>query len=595
MTRNELLERRAERGTPRGASAVWRDANLSLDNASSSLQFNGRKGESHTTWFRLAIGVAALVSAFVAFVPVITNSSSSTTEATRDALPAGADQPEVGPNESEPTGELPDSAGPPPILMDRNAGGSESFELAKIRTRGPSEEGFAPGAQLATPIRVFAHPSDPFDHSIVVVGLGDEGDQRVVLNWDEATLASVTEGVVNEDGQWKVDPSLDLVEVANFETEVGDPAISGWELVYEEINGANFERLQREAELTIVPGDIERLWLNLADAARNSDWTNDADPATERRSAQVAGQQVIFADSRALWLDGGDVFELRVYDYDTQGLRQSVDPEKSLAFLRVASQSEWESQLDESDKTSSLFLRIVERLPVFFLILGIVGLGIYGIYRIVRSGRRWLMLAAVVWIVLMSLAWGWAMTSSPSAVDGIHAIELTGSNYVHGSKLDCGWTISEGRTTCRLDVGDNWLWVDVATEPHERGGVDRCIATYAGEPVGCIDHHVTSSYWPQGVKIEDKSLLAAARADSTVLGGARTFLLGRSEAWIAWAVFVVATVVSLVSVLVGAVMRRRAVPGWWSTLGYSAATFVPLWFAAMFILFFFSLSLGYVD
>ncbi|MCP4225037.1 MAG: sigma-70 family RNA polymerase sigma factor [Actinomycetia bacterium] len=161
----QIFEERARRGTPRGATKVWIDAHLQVENLEPGS--GGRRSDS-TLWFRLALGFCVLVFGF--------------------------------------------------IVADRVGEGTLVEGMSLVRVMGP----FDPDAggidrQPSTQWQVFADLEEPFGNPIVGLEILDGGGFRPWgANLGDDALSTFTSQLVRDGDLWAMDPDSGLVEVATF-------------------------------------------------------------------------------------------------------------------------------------------------------------------------------------------------------------------------------------------------------------------------------------------------------------------------------------------------------------------------------------------
>ena len=195
----DLLERRAERGSPRGSANIWAELQAP---SPTPLPPKG------SAWaFRLAVGVLAAAVGFGVFG--ITNSS--TTETVADVAAPIEDS--VTPSEDT----LPE-----PYLVE---GLSLAFVAQPTDPEFDADDLLGEPGNLPPPksdamndIVIFARSVDDFDGPILGVEVLDDGTTEAwSANLSSTEFASLNAELAQVDGQWTVPADSGLVQVAQFQ------------------------------------------------------------------------------------------------------------------------------------------------------------------------------------------------------------------------------------------------------------------------------------------------------------------------------------------------------------------------------------------
>ena len=202
MSSQDLLERRAERGSTRGAANVWTNAqpNSAIDAPVESSRF---------LRLVLAAGVLAIGS-----IVVLSLRASSETVATEAAESAAA---------TESTTAQPDDGLPLPILVDGAAlidtlPQCLDFRLGceVVDSQGTDFLGNELGIDNRR-TTIYADEDTPFSERVLGVENFDGGFRTWSLNTDDDTHGELVEQVTFEDGEWVLPVDSGLVEVARFD------------------------------------------------------------------------------------------------------------------------------------------------------------------------------------------------------------------------------------------------------------------------------------------------------------------------------------------------------------------------------------------
>lgn len=304
MSPNELLERRAQRGSHRGASQVWADVQ-------SELHDEGNATARSKTGLRIALVLSA--AALIAVAGLAT-------------LPLGDSDSIVVPVTSDEADDV--DPLPAPILIDGmeldrvNKPWNESSDEAPTFSRGSTA-----GDVVST--RVYAGGVDSYDGPVVGVDtLSGGGVNLWSANLSVEELSELTGSIVRDGSTWRLPDEVELVEVAWFEDDPMDMLIEGWQF--------DFRDGAAEATLQAEPGSTNWIWL--ARALRHS----SDEVANTPSSATVLGNDGVVLNDEVLWVEDGFVYRLTASEL-VGGTWELRPAEPVLDRLRVADRAEWES------------------------------------------------------------------------------------------------------------------------------------------------------------------------------------------------------------------------------------------------------------
>lgn len=377
MSVHDLLEERAERGLPRGASTVWAGAHTATRTANPDPIRERRAAPAHSAgWFRLAVGLGAAALLFV----VIARPGSGPSDPSDTVAPDVSRTGEVASQPHEVDGPLPD-----PILVEgmtlEQVG--EPFDPTACCEPDVFDRFFGrePGVdtvdthQEGSQVQIFARPETPFDGPIVGIELLDGGGFRPWgANLGERPLEGFTDQLVRVDGSWAMDPTSGLAEVARFESRIDGWFESGWQFDF--ADGPETATVQAEPD----PGGGEWVWV-----VRLLPRTGDGGPTVQLAASTVFGQPAIVVnDGRdeaddVIWTRGDLVYRFTTgrVEGNTHFSASAVD---EIPRLRLADRAEWADAVAGSGDGSIGFsiliglqlLAVVAWLvsAVFFLIKG---------------------------------------------------------------------------------------------------------------------------------------------------------------------------------------------------------------------------------
>ena len=204
MTGQDLLQRRAERGSPRGAANVWTDAQIE--------QPTHMRAEG--SWvFRLVLAVGTIGVGAVAALSIASSSETATSDI---APPAAVSEGDPSPAEDDlplpifvEGATLQDSL---PACIDFLAG-CVPIPLDDPGMEMPENEFGIRTLQTL----VYADEDDPFSNRVLGIENFEGGFRTWSLNTDQETNDELVEQVVLEGGEWVLPLESGLVEVARFD------------------------------------------------------------------------------------------------------------------------------------------------------------------------------------------------------------------------------------------------------------------------------------------------------------------------------------------------------------------------------------------
>ena len=292
----DLLERRAERGEPRGAANIWAEAQTPIAEPLAS-------GPNPGVWiFRAAVAISILVAGFFLLNGLSDGASSTAT----DEVPRAADS-NVSPGDQ-------DEPLPLPLLVD---GMSLDHVTPPINERFDADELFEPvsssisratfGVDEASRRIVFANPDDPLNDPIMVIDAFAEGGFRpVVVNIDESERQQLIDSASRTGDAWSIGTETGLVSVADFEWEAFILLDLGWQFDF----SSGSDRVTLQA-LAIADNPSLQEWAWLALLLRD-------DVSTELTETSVLDQPGVLLtetfeeriDDEIFWADGNFAYRL---------------------------------------------------------------------------------------------------------------------------------------------------------------------------------------------------------------------------------------------------------------------------------------------
>jgi hypothetical protein len=307
---NDLLEQRAQGGTPRGAADIWAGAH---NRAAGGRGRSWNRAGASRSWFRLAVGLAVI------------------------ALGAAAVN---WPRAGQPTAagrEEDRSAGPDQILID-------GMDLVGVLPPLESTAGVTTFSTTGdgAPARwqVFARPQDPLAGPILAIENLDGGgfDPRGA-NLGDRSLSELTSLLVRQGDSWAIDPDSGLEQVADLTGDTFLALESGWQFDFE--NGADTATWQAE------PHTGDGVWVWLVRLLGRGDQGSTLTPTT------VLGQPGLVLEGddggtgarQVVWEDDQFVYRLTAGELEGDVARQR-DATAIVSRLRPVDRATWEAAVD---------------------------------------------------------------------------------------------------------------------------------------------------------------------------------------------------------------------------------------------------------
>lgn len=405
MTPHDLLERRAERGEPRGANAVW----FAAQPATRALRV-----QSPRTQLVLRLAIGAWLVGLVALAwtgrglteEVDVAQAPNATELSNSADPELATPAPV--ESAEPL--------PAPIVVD-------GMKLARVETpQNPDFDGddiLDPDDRLVTyrqetvvmfgggdrpdSVVVFADPDDRFNGPILGLNLfGDGGFRPWAANTGSGPLSELTDQLRQVDGEWTMSDESGLTEVARFAIDNERLREYGWQFDY--VAGADNVTLQAETASTDgeTPEADEWLWIS-----RNA---REGEAGLTITSTEVLGGDGLLIDlnegrgAEVAWARDGFVY--RMSSSTTSGdrdVQRSAAPD--IERLSEVTRAEWVTAVQGAERVSGVpGFAALFTLPL--LAMAALSIGWFLLRRSFASAGV-LLLTGVVWFVLASSGSTW--------------------------------------------------------------------------------------------------------------------------------------------------------------------------------------------
>lgn len=320
MNTQDLLERRAERGTPRGAANVWADAQPQVQHPT----FNG-------AWlFRF---VVSLMIFGIGLVTVF-----STMDSSFQTIDPTSGEP-VAPTSSEPL--------PRPIFVD-------GLELTKtVRPGHPdfdADDLFGEGDDVlvaedppgsAQEVIVYATADDPFDNPIVAITIFDDGEFRT----SGANLegAGVDQAVV-VDGMPTLPPTSGLVEVARYDTTAIRLDVYGWLFEFSLEDGVVDLRTYTSPEVT-AHGEWPLIAMRLSHQDEDVVTTTQSFDVFDQRGIYISSSNSEFDD--VIWESENLVYTLS--SWGTDSFEEGRDIRSVVPQLREVDRTTWAVAVSDTD------------------------------------------------------------------------------------------------------------------------------------------------------------------------------------------------------------------------------------------------------
>ena len=402
MNLPDLLERRAERGTPRGSANVWANAQPALRSP-----LTNPPGQRSSSWtFRIALAVW-LIGFAIAGVLALGRGDDLET----------ATEPDEPIESSEPL--------PAPILID-------GFDLD--RTGRPLDPDLDADDVLGEPVVqigdttsfgnfdveehvVFADPIDPFNNPIVGLELfADGGFRPWSLHADADELTSILDTVAQRDGEWTISPDTGLVEIDRFSIDPRFLLDAGWQFDFSDGD----EQVTLQAHTTTDAAPIsEWMWVALL-------VDNETPRPQEVTEIEVLGGSGIMLSrgnpeepsDDVFWVDDG--FAYRFGTSTEVGNRLvSENASDSVGLLRVAERSEWVNVVRASGETSSAEI-------VLFSILSVLMISLLVLIVVVVVKGNFRTAVVLVLTLVFSIIWLFVVGGSTGLSSGVIPIIVLG-------------------------------------------------------------------------------------------------------------------------------------------------------------------------
>lgn len=369
MSSNDLFERRATRGSARGAARVWTEAQPHAE------------VKPNFGWSAALLRVA-LVGWIVGFGVI--GLTILDQDAGSSALDAAQD-PEESPSLES------DEPLPQPILVDGMSlrmvsrpfdpgfDGDDILDDLGF-TRSPDSLAEIDSEHSSRQSVIFANPEDPFNGPIIGLELfGGGGFRPWSANTDTKSLEEFTAQLIQQDGAWTIAPESGLVEVARFSGDVYDNLKLGWQFDF----GESDQQLTLQAESSGGPEPASIwVWVNRL----LSDGPSDA-VISEVEVIGNRGMKLDYGPSldtdEVIWADSsGFVYRLTaatISGNTSLQMTASDDAER----LRVVSRTAWVNAVNEAERTPPV--AIVGSVLGAVVVLGLLAsLGYFLIRRVAR-------------------------------------------------------------------------------------------------------------------------------------------------------------------------------------------------------------------
>ncbi len=383
MSNNDLLERRAQRGTTRGAANTWAAAQPQTAPASSGWRPDSR------LWLRLALTLSVLIAGVVVL------------RALSSAGPTELDVADV----SEQDRDRDVATDRDPVLavdhilvdgMDLKLVSRPFDPYAKeFRAESINPSGYF---GQTTGSQVFADPEDPFNNPIIGIdNLEGGGFRPWGANLGDTPLEEFTNQLSQENGAWILSADSGLVEVASFQDDLLDHLKFGWQFDFEQ--GSDTVTWQAE------PHKGEGVWLWVARLLSPSEGA-----PTELRMTEspVVGQSAITIGGNGEYVSVVWVHDDLVYRVTAGELRGNThygrSAEDSLPLLHLVDDQEWQQAVSRAGR-GSILSGVLVGLQVLLVLAWVLS----GIYFLLTKEYRLLAglapLVVVIWVAFGPSGW----------------------------------------------------------------------------------------------------------------------------------------------------------------------------------------------
>lgn len=394
MNAHDLLERRAERGTARGAANVWADAQPHA---------NTQARHSGTKW---ALRFALVAWAAIMGIAVILGAGRSGELETASA--DGEDQPVES---VEPL--------PAPILVEGmnlqrvNRPWDPGFDASDLfgSSNPPNPEDITTfgSGELGVEHVIFASENDALSNLIFGIELFEDGGFRPWgANLGGRTLREFTDQLVQVEGEWQIAEATGLVPVARVDSEVRNLNDFGWQFDF--VDGADEIILQAE---TRPNGTIDE-WTWISRIANNR---NDVTIS----EVEVLGRSAISVtvenddDDQVVWVEDDFVYRLlaSTIEGDTSVSTPASD---AIDRLAVAEPEVWVDAVREAGQ-----LGVAQGIALLFGLVLVAAVLVSLVFFAFR--RHWRSAAiSVTTLALLFFSIGFGPSGGPSSVSLLLAI-----------------------------------------------------------------------------------------------------------------------------------------------------------------------------
>lgn len=399
MKTNELLERRAQRGTAQGAANVWGSVQLDAH----------RQTNSQSAWMsRVALLVWTVAVGTVGFFAVTEGGVAETAPAQQEGAPIVSSEP------------LPES-----LLV-------EGMELVRVARPFNSDfdgddvlddpaivNGHSENFPLQDPpftTVVFADPSDPFKNPVVGLDLIDGGFRPWSANVDRKELDGFVDQLVRDGGEWTMPAGSGLVEVAKFTSDHSDFLMYGWQFDFKD----GKDEVILQAETAEDPSSANE-WLWVARSVR--DRGVDA-VITEVEVLGQTGLRLAVNDEsvdQVVWAADGFVYRMTAstLDGDTYTPRQASS---EISTVQKSDRASWVAAINAANRQpkSAGIVVILAALILVGLAISLTLFAIKGEYKTA---------AALAVLIAIVLATGIGFLSSATPI-GLLLIGLVGLGLI---------------------------------------------------------------------------------------------------------------------------------------------------------------------
>jgi len=317
----ELLERRANHGTARGAAHVWANAQAAIP-----------APEPSRPWvFRLALVTLALALGFIT-LRVADNAL--------ETADAGPDDDLTAISEPLPNPYLIDGLQLDTVIrpVDPAFDADELFGVASPALSRTFE--FRP--EFNSEIAVYAERADAFEGPVFIIAVeGDGTTSTASANiFDSATVETYESQINFEDDLWTLEAASGLVEVARFQSESTTRLGQGWDFFF--LLPPDENQLRSDVLLSALPSNEAREWSAIASLALGSIQTSVT--TVELESIDETGVRIRHTEVED---DFGEVVV-----WDTDGYQYTIhngNLEVGLENIQLSDTQTWVSTVQNAD------------------------------------------------------------------------------------------------------------------------------------------------------------------------------------------------------------------------------------------------------